>query len=243
MTDALEVRSLIKSFGRRVVIDALDLKLPVGSMRCILGPNASGKSTLLNLIGGQLRPDSGTISVAGKGIEHSGTDQRRWLGVTRSFQIPQLMESLTIDEHLLLATKPRRSLLRWLFHAEKIVGLYRTDTAQRLHLPVAAMPARELSQTHKKLLDVAIAVVAKPTVLLLDEPTAGLDETSVDLMRELLVQLTQSTSILVVDHNLNFISKLNCPVSLLHAGRIVRTGTFDEIYNDDLTREFYLHVN
>jgi ABC-type branched-subunit amino acid transport system ATPase component len=243
MIDALEVRSLIKSFDRRVVIDALDLSLSAGSVHCILGPNASGKSTLLNLIGGQLRPDSGVISVAGKRIEHSGTDERRWLGVTRSFQIPQLMESLTINEHLLLATKPRRSLMRWLFHAERAAGLDGMDIAQQLHLPAPALPARELSQTHKKLLDVAIAVVAKPAVLLLDEPTAGLDEASVDLMCELLVQLTQSTSVLVVDHNLTFIAKLNCPVSLLHGGRIVRTGTFDEIYNDGLTREFYLHVN
>jgi ABC-type uncharacterized transport system ATPase subunit len=99
-----------------------------------------------------------------------------------------------------------------------------------------------LSHTQRKLLDIAIAIETSPVVLLLDEPTSGLDEQSTDLVGEAIKECARSAAVVVVEHNLSFIAQLNCPVSFLYRGKIVRTGTLDEVRSDPLTRDVYLHA-
>jgi ABC-type branched-subunit amino acid transport system ATPase component len=243
MSDGLEIRGLSKRFGNRPVISGLDLDVAARSIRCIVGPNGSGKSTLLNLIDGQLQPDLGTIVVGSRPLTATPPHRRRWLGVSRAFQVPRLMSSLTVKEHLVLADlRDRRELSAVLRAADG--GAKELPAAwKRLGLDrFADVTAAALSHAHRKLLDVALALVGRSSLLLLDEPTAGLDDPLIALVREVIVDYARSATVLLVEHNLAFVGLLGCPVSFLHGGRILRTGTLDEVRADPIATDVYLHA-
>jgi ABC-type branched-subunit amino acid transport system ATPase component len=243
VTAGLEVRSVTKAFGGRVVIDHLDLDVPPSVPRCLVGPNASGKSTLLNLIGGQLHTDGGAIAVDGVDVTGLATHRRRAAGISRTFQVPRVMPTLTVREHFRIASRHRGATLARLFRRKDDGVDDYSESWRALGLPaLGSATAGALSHAHKKLLDVGIAMEGRPRVLLCDEPTAGLDNRSIRVLAEAIRDFSRARVCLIVEHNLSFIAALECQVSFLHHGGIVRTGSLDEVREDPLMKNVYLHA-
>lgn len=240
----LAVRGLCKSFGGLRVTDAVDLDVSAGEIHAIIGPNGAGKTTLIAELAGELKPDAGTITLDGVPIDRLATSARTRLGLTRTFQISQLLPSYTVVENVALAVQARRGtrLLSMLpargdagsWH-EAYEHLRTAGLASRADTPVQA-----LSYGEQKQLELVVALATRPRMLLLDEPMAGLGHGESAAMIARLQALKGHVAILLVEHDLDAVFALADRVSVLVYGRVIASGTADAVRDDPAVREAYL---
>lgn len=230
----LEVRHVSVSFGAFRVVDDVSICVPVGEIVGLIGPNGAGKTTLFNVISGLVRPDSGSIVVAGHEVLGTDPAYRPMLGIYRTFQHGQLFESLTVAENLMGSEGFRGAKTS----AGQFIGLpsaRRALRAQRRRakgiaetLGVSAWlnrPASELSSGNAKLVDFGRALVNDPKVLILDEPTVGLSPPAQSRLAGLLDAASErGTSVLVIEHDMAFLSTVADVVYAMDSGRIVTSG-------------------
>lgn len=245
MSTVLEVRDLSKSFGGLHAVQDVSFDVREGEILGIIGPNGSGKSTLFNCILGQLVPSKGQVTVDGKGVTGLRPSQLNRLGVSRTFQLLQVFPQLTVRENLILAGQEHRgSRLRRLFGARD-AGL--TGEANRMidffrlgHL--AEEKAGGLSYGQQKLLDAAMAFMAGPRLVLLDEPAGGVNLTMLASLKERLQAINKETNatFVVIEHNMEFVMSLCTRILVLAEGRIIAEGTPDAIRRDPKVIEAYL---
>lgn len=245
MSTVLEVRDLSKSFGGLHAVQDVSFDVHEGEILGIIGPNGSGKSTLFNCILGQLVPSKGQVAVDGKGVIGLRPSQLNRLGVSRTFQLLQVFPQLTVRENLILAGQEHRgSRLRRLFGARD-AGL--TSDANRMidffrlgHL--AEEKAGGLSYGQQKLLDAAMAFMAGPRLVLLDEPAGGVNLTMLASLKERLQAINKETNatFVVIEHNMEFVMSLCTRILVLAEGRIIAEGTPDAIRRDPKVIEAYL---
>ena len=245
MTDTrLELRDVVVSFDGLTVLDSLSLALARGETRFIIGPNGAGKTTLLDVITGRTRPHAGTVRFEGHDLARRQEHDIARLGIGRKFQTPTVFPSLSALENLQIAAGARRGLrgaLGSLTAAEReAVG----ETLALIGLEErVAVRAGALAHGEKQWLEIGMLAVQQPTLLLLDEPVAGMTRGERDktgLLLERLRQARPDRTMVVVEHDMAFVRQFARTVTVLHLGRVLSEGTIDQVQSDPLVVEAYL---
>jgi ABC-type branched-subunit amino acid transport system ATPase component len=243
----LVVRGVHKSYGGVKAVDDVELTCRAGEILAVIGPNGAGKTTLFGLISGDVRSDGGRIELDGRPIQGLAVARRARVGLSRTFQVAQVMERLTVGENLTLAAGAAEGLaLRWTRQVRDgdRAALRVTPVAERLGLaPLAEHLAGSLSQGERKRLDIGMALVQRPTLLLLDEPTAGMGPEDVVAATRTLAELhreDRELSIVFTAHDMSVVFGLADTVALMVDGRLVLTGTPAQIQESPQAQAAYL---
>jgi branched-chain amino acid transport system ATP-binding protein len=245
MASVLEVSGLRKTFGGITAVDEVSFSVDEGEILGIIGPNGCGKSTLFNCILGQLAPTAGTVKLDGRDITGMPPQQLNRLGVGRTFQLLQVFPELSVRENLVLAGQEHHgSMLSRLLGprdaglgaaAEKMIGFFRLG-----HL--ADAKAGGLSYGQQKLLDAAMAFMAGPRLVLLDEPAGGVNLTMLADLKERLKAMNAETgaTFVVIEHNMEFVMELCSRVVVLAQGKVLAQGTPAEVRANQAVIDAYL---
>ena len=241
-TPLLELKKISVSFEGFLALRDLDLVLNQGDLRAVIGPNGAGKTTFLDVITGKIVPTKGEVIFKEKSLIGQKEFRIERKGVGRKFQSPRIFENLSVQENLALAVSRPKTPFSLLMKSLKVKNL---DEIQRLMSIVnlqakANIRAGALSHGQKQWLEIAMLVGQDPDLLLVDEPVAGLTDEETDLTADLLKSLAGDHTILVIDHDMEFIRRLDCPVSVLHQGHVLKEGSMSEIEKDPLVIEIYL---
>jgi len=240
----LKIRNLNKSFGALHVSRDVSFTVPEGACHALIGPNGAGKTTLIHQISGVLRADSGQILLDGRDISDLSVSARVQAGLGRTFQITSVLPSFTVLENLAIAAQAKSgSSMRFFRDAaeERALNDIAQATLERVGLGSRAqIPAADMSHGELRLLELGIALVAKPKFLLLDEPMAGLGRAEGAALVTLLGDLRASIPMLLVEHDMDAIFQLAHTVSVLVEGAIVAEGTPDEVRASAAARAAYL---
>jgi branched-chain amino acid transport system permease protein len=234
--ECLSVRDVSRSFGKLQALSHVSLTLKSGHTLGIVGPNGSGKTTLLNAISGFYRPDEGEILLAGEPISRLSPNKIAQRGVGRTFQVPRIFTSLTIDEHLALA---RTHVVRASDVHEELAMEYLGSVG--LLGRRSRTEARGLSHGQNRFLEIAMAILRGPEVLLLDEPAAGLSAAEVDQLSELMANIVVSgMSIIVVEHHIEMVRNVANEIAVLHLGEVLWQGPPDQLTESEAVRTAFL---
>lgn len=231
----LATEQLTKNFGGLTAVDSVDFSVEAGEIRCLIGPNGAGKSTLLELITGQLSPSEGSIYFDGRDLTGMDPHERIDTGLSVKFQSPHVYENLTVEQNLQVP------LQRTDRDAERVMA----ETLDRVSLAEkAATGASELSHGEKQRLEIGMAVTLDPTLMLLDEPVAGMSVDETADVAELIGSLhDDGMTFLVVEHDMEFVRRISERVTVLNQGSIFRQGSIEEIEADEDVRRIYLGEN
>jgi ABC-type uncharacterized transport system ATPase subunit len=234
MTQPLLIgRNLSKRFGGITAVNDVTLSIAPLEVKCIIGANGAGKSSLFNILCGAYAADSGSLEFNGESI--SGLPLHRFarIGIARKFQVPSVFGSLTVGQNLAVAIRDRLS------RAE--IDRRVTDVLRLVELePLRNQIAGRLAHGQKQWLEIAMAVVAKPRLLLLDEPTAGMTSDETQRTASLIHRLSRETAVLAIEHDMSFVRALQCHTIVMHQGRIIVEGAFGDIEKNALVRDVYL---
>jgi branched-chain amino acid transport system ATP-binding protein len=241
---ALEVRGLSKQFGSLHVARDIDFSLEAGARCALIGPNGAGKTTFINLIAGRLQPTRGTIRVAGRDVTGLAEAARVKAGVGRTFQITSLFRRLTVEENLALAVAEHRGVAGYLrpnrfvragidARVAEIVAMLRLGDAARTHVEV-------LPYGVQRMVELGIALALEPTLLLLDEPAAGVPRAEVGVVFGAIERLPHTMAVLLIEHDIDVVFRFAARVAVLVTGAILVDGTPEEIAAHPDVRALYL---
>jgi branched-chain amino acid transport system ATP-binding protein len=240
----IKTTGLSKSFRGFTAVDRVDLAVAEGDVHALVGPNGAGKTTLFNLLTGFIKPTAGQIKLAGRDITGSSPERIAQLGVARSFQITSLFEQLTLQQHVELALLGTTKLGYKFWVSDRVLTRFRDRAGDLLDQVGLAkqrgVPAGTLAYGQKRALELALALALDPTVLLLDEPTAGMGLEDVERTVELIRRVRAGRTVVLVEHNMSVVAGLADRVTVLQFGRILVEGTYDEVRNDARVIEAYL---
>ena len=239
----LRVRGLSRNFGGVVAVSDVDLDLAPGERRAVLGPNGAGKSTLFNLIAGADVPTAGSVTLFGVDVTRLGARQRTRMGLSRTFQTSRLLTGLTVEDNLYLAAvgvaggrfrmlrtgRDSAARKRARETAESVGMTDRLDTL-----------AGDLSHGEQRQLEIGLALVAEPRMLLLDEPAAGLSRAERQLLTALLLSLDRDVTLLLIEHDMDVALTVAERVTMMHDGVVIVEGTPAEIRADQRVHDLYL---
>ena len=240
----LRVDRLVKRFGGLAATDGTNLSVQTGDIHALIGPNGAGKTTLIQQLAGAMAPDSGQIYFAGHDITHLPMHERVRLGLVRSYQITSVFPRLSVQDNLALAVQAcDGSSLRFWQPARHERARYKAAAAvaERVALgPQLHRLAGALSHGEQRQLEVGLALALQPQLLLLDEPMAGMGPDESERMVALLHSLRGTTTVLLVEHDMDAVFRLADRISTLVAGRVIATGTPAEIRDNADVRRAYL---
>ncbi|GGR18721.1 urea ABC transporter ATP-binding protein UrtD [Deinococcus ruber] len=238
----LDVQNITVSFDGFKAIQNLSLSVARGSLRVLIGPNGAGKSTLLDTIIGKVRPASGDVRYRGQSIIRLPEYKIANLGICRKFQAPGVLDGLSVRENLRVAAKRRKGVF-----ASLKPGASAAETARVNELLTltglsgkAGQLASLLAHGEKQWLEIGMVVAAEPELLLLDEPTAGMTAQETAQTAELIRSLAGRHTVLVIDHDMQFVELLNAPITVLHQGQVFREGDLAALRADAEVMEIYL---
>jgi branched-chain amino acid transport system ATP-binding protein len=244
MTTVLETRGLRKAFGGIVATSDVTFKLPAGARHALIGPNGAGKTTFVNLLSGVLLPTSGSIFLNGQDVTEWSVRARSRAGLARTFQINQLFAHLTPLQTIMIAINERENAARSWFRSfgtrkglvgEAVELIESLNLADVIHNRVGS-----LAYGKQRLLEIAIALAAKPSVLLLDEPAAGVPESERDQILNVVAALPASVSLVLIEHDMDLVFRFAKTISVLVNGALFVEGSAEEIAKDPRVRQVYL---
>ena len=241
---ALEARGLARNFGALIATDDVSFAVQPGARQALIGPNGAGKTTLINLLTGVIRPTAGQVLLEGRDVTGLPSSSRVRMGLTRTFQINQLFPDLTPAESLALAISERNGFgadfWRVAGNQPAIVAEIE-DLLTRFGLEAELdQPTRKLPYGKQRLLEIALALAARPRVLLLDEPAAGVPEEERQDILAALAALPADVAILLIEHDMDLVFSFASRISVLVAGRLLTEGAPEEIAADERVRAVYL---
>ena len=241
---ALRTEGLSKDFRGFRAVNSVDLQVLEGGVHALVGPNGAGKTTLFNLLTGFLKPSAGKITVFDRDTTGLQPEVIAHLGVARSFQITSLFENLTPREHVELALQSRTKQGYWFWrsdHAMNKFGARARELLDEVGLSALAdKPAGLLAYGQKRALEMALVSALDPSVMLLDEPTAGMGIEDVERTIELVRRIAVGRTVVFVDHNMHVVGSLADKVTVLQAGEVLAEGTYDEVRTDARVVTAYL---
>lgn len=242
-TVLLKIENLSKRFGGLLALKDLCLEVAPGELRGIIGPNGSGKSTLFNLIAGRYRPSSGDILVDGRSIVKMRPDQRTRLGITIKFQVTNVFNGLSVMENILLGFScsgrlkdQKRGRSVWGKSSERALELLEQIGLESRQYDLAG----SLSHGEKQWLEIGMALATHPSILLLDEPTSGMGPEETKKTAEIVKQLKGNLTILIIEHDMDFVRSVSERITVLDRGLFLTEGTYAEIKTDDRVIKAYL---
>ena len=244
MSTLLEVNGINVSFDGFKAINNLSFTIANKELRAIIGPNGAGKTTFMDIVTGKTRPDSGTVLWGDRNISLLRMNEAQIveLGISRKFQKPTLIESQSVFENLLLSLKKPRNPFSSLFY--KLSSQDKTEIefiANEVNLNNELnCLAGQLSHGQKQWLEIGILLAQKPNLLLIDEPAAGMTAPERKKTVSLLKNLSNNQSVIVVEHDMEFIKSLDCRVTVLHEGIVITEGPLDYVSKNEKVIDVYL---
>jgi len=238
----LEIKELTVSFDGFKALNKLNFSMESGELRVIIGPNGAGKTTFLDVITGKVKPSKGSVLFKGKNLRSFSEHEIVRLGIGRKFQTPRVYLNLTARENLSLTFNPHKGVISTLLERsardEKntIAGLLETIDL----IDKADIIANKLSHGEKQRLEIGMLVAQSPDLLLVDEPVAGLTDEETKKVGDLLVNLAESHSIIVIEHDMEFVRQIARKVTVLHQGSVLCEGNIQQVKNDPRVIEVYL---
>jgi branched-chain amino acid transport system ATP-binding protein len=245
MNDALlQADKLVKRFGALTASDRLSLEVRAGEIHALIGPNGAGKTTAIAQLSGEMWPDSGSVRFGGADVTRLGADARARAGLARSFQITSLFRGFTAEDNVAMAIQAHQG------HSFRFWRVARQD--ETLRNPARAVLASvgletrggvlaaNLAHGEQRQLEIAMALATEPKLLLLDEPMAGMGHDESRRMMDLLARLKGELAILLVEHDMDVVFSLADRITVLVYGRVIASGTPDEIRASAEVREAYL---
>ena len=238
----LTLKSISVSFEGFLALNNLNLSLKKGELRAVIGPNGAGKTTFLDVITGKVKPTRGEVLFNGRSLVGKKEHKIARLGVGRKFQSPRVFENLTVKNNLeisvsqysstfkIIADKPNKIKLEEIEQLLRIVNLSKQSEVK----------AGSLSHGQKQWLEIAMLLGQKPSLMLIDEPVAGLTDEETELTADLLKSLSGENTLLVIDHDMEFIRRLDSNVTVLNQGSVLCEGSMDQIQSDPKVIEVYL---
>ena len=240
----LAIEKLVKRFGGLTATDHVDFQVAAGEVHAIIGPNGAGKTTLISQLAGELHPDEGSIRFDGRDISRASVPERSLLGLGRSYQISQIFREFSALQNVMLAVQAHAghsfSFFRPAAREAALVGpaqaaLKQVGLGERMHVAASAMAHGEHRQ-----LELAMTLATGPKLLLLDEPMAGMSQAESEDMVQLLKGLKGQYAIVLVEHDMDAVFALADRVSVLVYGRVVASGTPEEIRHNQDVKDAYL---
>ena len=244
MSVLLEVNGISVSFDGFKAINNLSFSISNRELRAIIGPNGAGKTTFMDIVTGKTKPDEGTVLWGEKNLSLLRMNEAQIVeaGISRKFQKPTLIETQTVFENLLLSLKKSRNPLSTLFYKlsiadEKEINIIANEVNLIESLNVLA---GQLSHGQKQWLEIGMLLAQKPDLLLIDEPAAGMTAPERKKTVDLLKRLSQNQSVIVVEHDMEFVKSLECRVTVLHDGGVIAEGSLDYVSQNDKVIDVYL---
>jgi len=240
----LKTSRLYKNFGTLQVLTDVTIEVAEGTVHGIIGPNGAGKTTLLNILTGFVKPTSGKIYFKENDITGYEPYQISKIGIARSFQITSIFPELSVLENVCIAAQSRTTFSYNFFTSSNNLRTLEKKGLEVLEVvgleEKALIPAKHLPYGEKRILDVAIALATKPSVLLLDEPTAGLVGDEVMRIASLIRTLARKMTVILVEHKIDVILSVCDVITVLHFGKIIAHGTPKEIQTNQEVQKVYL---
>ncbi len=244
MSFALQTRGLTKKFGGFVATSDVTLNVATGARHALIGPNGAGKTTLINLLTGFLEPTAGTVLLRGEDVTSRSQNQRVKLGLARTFQINRLFGDMTVLESVTLAVCEQRGIASRFWKPVGAHGAAIDEAAQLLAqlrlLDVAHQLTRDLAYGKQRLIEIALALAARPSVLLLDEPAAGVPTSESRELFETIAQLPRDVTILLIEHDMDLVFRFADRISVLVSGALLTEDVPAVIAADPRVKEVYL---
>ncbi|WP_338553818.1 urea ABC transporter ATP-binding protein UrtD [Paenibacillus sp. KS-LC4] len=239
----LQCNDVTVEFDGFKAIQGMSLNLAKGELRFLIGPNGAGKTTMLDVICGKVRPSTGQVTFNGAiDITRKKEHQIAELGIGRKFQAPSIFPSMTVLENLEIALRQRRGVFATLFARPQAEEQKR----MRRQLEMIGLSDQEdsraggLSHGEKQWLEIGMMLLQEPDILLLDEPVAGMTDKETDKTGELLQEIARERSVVVVEHDMEFVRGFASKVTVMHEGRLLKEGTMEDVQRDDRVAEVYL---
>lgn len=243
-TAALETHGLTKEFRGFVAVRGMDLRVDPGSVHALVGPNGAGKTTLFNMLTGFLAPTAGRILLGERDVTGLPAEKVARLGVARSFQITSLFAQMSARDHVELALQSGTGLGYRFWRSDRVVRRFRAradELLEEVGLPArAGQPAGSLTYGEKRALELALALALSPTLLLLDEPTAGMSVEDVDRTIELIRRVRAGRTVVLVEHNMSVVGALADRVTVLQFGEVLVEGPYEQVRDDPRVIAAYL---
>ena len=243
MSVQLSLNGVSRSFDGFKAINDLSLHVEKGELRAIIGPNGAGKTTMMDIITGKTRPDEGEV-LWNQSVDLTQTDEAdsARLGIGRKFQKPTVFETQTVWDNIALALKEDRSVWATLFHRKSREESRRiTELLELVKLSqVADWMAGDLSHGQKQWLEIGMLLAQDPELLLVDEPAAGMTDAETMRTADLLRQIAGKHTVVVVEHDMEFVRALDCRVTVLHQGHVLAEGSLDHVSANEQVIEVYL---
>lgn len=244
MTALLEVSGVSVAFDGFRAINNLSFSIDAQELRAIIGPNGAGKTTFMDIVTGKTKPDTGSVTFGERSVSLLSLSEAEIarIGVGRKFQRPTVFEDQSVAENLIMALKAPRAPWRVLFWKEAAgdraqVEALAEEVGLADHLP---RKAGELSHGQKQWLEIGMLLAQEPRLLLVDEPAAGMTLAEREHTTALLVEMAKTRAVVVVEHDMDFVRRLNCKVTVLHEGAVLAEGSLDHVTKNQQVIEVYL---
>ena len=229
----LETRSLSMHFGGVVAVDRVDFSLRENELRCLIGPNGAGKSTFFKCLTAQLRPTAGDGVIRDFNVTGSESHQGARMGIGIKTQVPNVFDGLDVEENIWLSASQSASAKR--------ARVITSEVVERLELgEVRKSQLGSLAHGQRQLVELGMVLAGEPGLVILDEPTDGMTQDEVVRTADIIREINQSATMIVVEHDMQFIRMIAQKVTVFHQGQILVEGNMDEISSDHRVREVYL---
>jgi len=228
----LQTENLSKHFGGVVASDGVNFTLQKYELRCLIGPNGAGKSTFFKMLTGQLKPSRGSIRFRGNPIEGSQSHEIARMGIGIKTQVPNVFYGLTVQENIWLGARRRRGRDASETVRDVLSRLSLTDIAGRL--------VGQLSHGQRQWVEIGMVIAAGPTLVLLDEPAAGMTDEETARTAEIIREFNRESAVIIVEHDIEFIKMIADKVTVFHRGKILMEDTVENVLQDERVQDVYL---
>lgn len=231
----ISTRGLSKNYSGLQAVNNVDFELPEGQVRALIGPNGAGKTTFVGMLSGRIKSSAGSVTFRNKDITHLPAHKRMGLGMAYTFQITSVFSNLSVHENVALAAR------RVIKEGQSSVNQKVASVLKQVYLADRSdQIAGDLSYGHQRLLEIGMGLAQSPKLFILDEPTQGLSATEIDGFIELVQVLSENTTILLIEHNMDVVMKTAHYITVLNFGETLAEGTPDEIRANESVQTAYL---